>query len=183
MPRTVLMFLLFTILGQSYAQAQVRDLDIPLGTRLRVFAPALGDSSMIGRFAGLQSDSLALVRGPRQAPPLRIPLARIQRLDVSAGRDRASGATVGGLLGIATGVVLGFACLAVCPEDPNGGANMAPAGGLLLGLVVGLPVGAVIGARVAPERWRPLPLPPNGAAAGSATHGSVDPDRPGRGAP
>jgi len=94
--------------------------------------------------------------------------AGAQARDVDSGRGAARGA----LIGFGAFLVGGFACLAVCPEEPGGGANMAPAGGLILGVVLGLPVGALIGASVAPERWQPLPLDASRPADAAGFHGT-----------
>jgi len=151
------MLLLLLLVPFAEASAQLHSLEIPAGARLRVFAPALGERSLVGSFGGFAGDSLTLLREPRAA--IRIETGLIRGLEVGEGRDRMAGAVAGGLIGLAGSVGLGFLCVQLCPTEPGGGANLAPVGGLFLGVLVGLPVGGLIGARVlAPERWRMLPV-------------------------
>jgi hypothetical protein len=160
MRRFSLLLLSIASVPSTAVHAQVREPEIPPGARVRVSAPALSQRAVIGRYEGLNADSLSLMP-VRTGSLMRIPLSQISRLELSDGRNRAGGATVGALLGFGVSVAGGFLCLAVCPTSPGSGANLAPVGGLFLGIFVGLPVGGAIGATVfARERWRPIPAPP-----------------------
>lgn len=146
----------------AVADAQAPEAGIPARGRVRVHAPAVSQSAVTGRYDGLEADSLSLVLPP-MGSRMRIPLSEVTRLEVSDGRNSGRAAAVGALIGFGAGLAGGILCLALCPSEPGSGANLAPAGGLVLGIVVGIPVGAVVGGTVfAPERWRPMPIPAAG---------------------
>ncbi len=153
--------LLFSLVSipSTAAHAQVQEPEIPAGARVRVSVPALSQRAVIGRYDGLDADSLSLMPA-RTGSLMRIPLSLITRLELSDGRKRGRGAAVGALIGFGASVAGGFLCLAVCPTPPGSGSNLAPVGGLFLGIFVGWPVGGVLGGTVfAPERLRPIPVP------------------------
>jgi hypothetical protein len=152
MRKGALLVLLLAIGSWTEARAQVPHPEIPAGSRLRVFAPALGEHGTIGQFAGFESESLSLLQGPSQTT-LQLPLASITRLEVSEGHHRGRWAGMGALIGLGGSVALGVVCLTVCDDGA-----FAVIGFSFFGLVVAAPVGAVVGAVVAPERWRPLAI-------------------------
>ncbi|MFN8715899.1 MAG: hypothetical protein ACK6DP_04815 [Gemmatimonas sp.] len=147
-----------TVMLVTAAPVDAQAVPIPAGARLRVSAPAWSRRAVVGTFDTLGPDTLVLT-ADGAGTRLQIPRAAITRLQRSEGRNRHRGAVRGALIGLGASVVGGFLCLAVCPTDPEDGANLAPVGGLFLGLFVGAPVGGLLGGTVwAPERWRPIPL-------------------------
>jgi hypothetical protein len=147
--RNAALLVLVLLLSGTDVWAQSRPLEIPVGSRVRIFGPALGDSGTVGQLNGYDADSLSLLHG---SPPrsTRLPFASITRMDVSDGRDRGRGMGVGALVGFGGGVVFGVVCQAVCNSGND--ANFAMVGGVLWGLFVGAPIGALVGAAAAPER-------------------------------
>jgi hypothetical protein len=149
------LLVLLLVLGPwTEARAQVQLPEIPVGARIRIFSPALGDQPTIGQFAGFESESLWLLQRPSQTT-LQLPIASITRLEVSDGHHRWRRAGIGALAGLGGSIALAVVCIAVCAP---GEAMFAPIGGVLYGVFVGAPLGAVVGAVFAPERWRPLPI-------------------------
>lgn len=137
------------------AHAQLQQPALSLGARVRVSAPGLSQPSVVGRYDGLEADTVLLV-STRTGPPLQIPSSTVTRLELSGGRDRDRGAAVGALVGFGASVVGVLLYAKVCGSD----AALAPIGAAYSGVVVGLPVGAILGGTVfAPERWRPIPAP------------------------
>jgi hypothetical protein len=133
--------------------------ELPRGARIRVVAPALGERPVVGTHDTATVEWLAY-RPAHADTVARIPWAQLARLEVSAGRNTRRGRVVGALVGFGTMFAGGLLCLAICPTDPEDGANLAPAGGFIYGLIVGAPVGALLGgSRFAPERWRTIPVP------------------------
>ena len=145
------------LLAATAVQAQVPDLT--RGARIRVAAPALGKRPVVAMYDTATVEWLAF--RPAYTDTLaRIPWAQIARLEVSAGRNTRRGRVLGALIGFGATFAGGVLCLAICPTDPDDGANLAPVGGFLYGLIIGAPVGALIGgSRFAPERWRAIPVP------------------------
>lgn len=159
MRRFCLLLLSLASIPSTAAHAQVQQPEIPPGARVRVSAPALSQRAVIGRYDGLNADTVLLMSA-RTDSLMRIPSSLITRLELSDGRNRGRGAAAGALVGLGASVAGGFLCLALCPTRPGSGANLAPVGGLFLGIFVGLPVGGVLGGTVfAPERWRRIPAP------------------------
>lgn len=132
------------------------------GDRLRVWEPSRtpGLDTMlvarIGRLQGLASDTM-LLRRFGSADPLRIPVGRAVRVELSrGGTSRGAGALKGA--GIGGLLLLGLGVLAATQSE----------GGLGVALLAfyGTPVlvggGAVLGAATAPgEKWEPVPWPPS----------------------
>jgi hypothetical protein len=124
-----------------------------MGTRVRVVAPEALPSRFTGRATGIQGDTLLLMK---ENEDLIVPLATVQLLEISRGRDRVRGPTYG--MGIGA-VVIGtlFAatnsnpspCDYVCLTVPQAFA---------LGAVLGIIPGTVVGALIGKERWERIPL-------------------------
>lgn len=138
------------------ALAQVRVLDP--GTRVRVRL-AGAKSDVVANILEARRDTLVLVR-PSAAIESRLPmpLARIQRLEVSAGRHRLTliGALLGGLAG--AGVVGVYnsitqsQCFGNCPEPMS----------FLVGGGVGIAVGGIGFHFIQKDRWVEVSLPAPG---------------------
>jgi hypothetical protein len=105
-----------------------------------------------------QEDSL-LVRLSRNGAVVRVPLAGMRHLEVSAGRR--SNAETGAIVGAVPGVLFGgYVGLTACYESECAGSGIPAAalGAFIVGTLTGL-VGAAIGALIQTERWKPLSLP------------------------
>lgn len=120
------------------------------GTRVRLTAPQAFAGRVVGRLTQADSGSLTLVLRTRDT--LEVPRAAITIAEASAGHNRAGWAALGMLAGAAIGAALGAVCVEVCSTSDND-ANLAVAGGF----IVGIPVGLLVGLVAAPERWRAVP--------------------------
>lgn len=129
------------------------------GDRVRITATSYGLENRTARVANVRSDSLFLHVAP--AETLAVALAGVTRLDVSFGRRRypLQGAGIGSLIGVTSGVLIGYAS----GDDPPGGWFAFTAGekavlaGVGLGLT-GLVVGTVVGLLKTSDRWISVPL-------------------------
>lgn len=143
-------FFLLTVLTTGTLAAQQPAL--AAGARVRVH-PVGDAATLIGTVAYLTPLQLAVLRSPDDTAI--VPVARIARVDVSAGRrsNALRGAKLGSISGATLGALLGLAALAV-EEDSyfDYGAEVVPLsmiGGGLLGGTVGL----LIGAASSSEQW------------------------------
>lgn len=153
----LLPLLLFLLLTATSLTAQGPDL--ANGARVRVHTPTRAARAIIGTVDASDVDRLTL-RPLKADTLLRIPWSQVARLEVSAGPNRRRGRAMGALVGFGASVAAGFLCLAICPTDPDDGANLAPVGGVIYGIVLGVPIGALLGgSRFAPERWQEVPGP------------------------
>lgn len=143
-----------------HAQPTVRP-----GARVRVLTVS-ADTLMYGTVVGLDSASLLLAPTP-DSESLRVPLAGLERLEVSRGRKPSTllGAAVGAVVGAGTG--LGVALLLAEPDDCEFVCGAVQVGSAVIGGTLGLGWGAVIGLQTprGPERWRPVPIPARPAAS------------------
>jgi hypothetical protein len=122
------------------------------GTRIRVTAPSVLPSRTAGSLYALLPDTLVLARpdGDRVA----VANHRIQRIELSLGRDREQGARRMGLLGAMVGAGLGATIGALTAKDLPTGIEASAGLGFLGGGLLGGGIGAAAGARFAPERWQ-----------------------------
>ncbi|MBL0170318.1 MAG: hypothetical protein IPP90_06220 [Gemmatimonadaceae bacterium] len=135
---------------------------LSIGTRVRVWMPDSvlpigmrdGGGIRVGTVSAMDASVLQL-RSDATAP-LRLPLATLTRLEVSAGRSshRTAGAVVGGLLSGAAfvGLACGF-------TDGSCAVNSGNVGGFLayyaIGAIPGVFIGRAIGGHLTgEERWR-----------------------------
>lgn len=131
-------------------RAQVATLDGSLtGARVRILVPAMAPEPFVGRLIAFAGDSVVLGATSRLATA-RLPLAELQRVDASDGRDRVGAALRYGAVGLVAGSVLGVVVLRTEGEN-NPLLGIA---GAFAGAVLGAPIGAATGALLAPERWR-----------------------------
>ena len=122
------------------------------GSRIRVTAPAVSTEPLYGHLVVLDGDSLVMVT-PSPPRSLRIDLATVNEVQVSAGHARLQWAGLGAIAGGLVGVILGG------KAGGGGGSgttndSLGALAGVIAGGIVGIPLGAVVGASVAPERWR-----------------------------
>ena len=128
------------------------------GDRVRVLAAGAGVQGWLsGTVLSRGTDTLLLQVGDTEAQ-VAMPLAAIQRLQVSLGRHghALTGFEVGFLVGAVTAGVAYTACQGfLCPENKNVAAGAAVAA--FAGLLCGVP-GAAIGALIRGEEWENVPL-------------------------
>jgi hypothetical protein len=108
----------------------------------------------------VEADGDALVvRLGRNGAVVRVPLAEMRHLEVSAGLR--SNADTGAIVGAVPGVLFGgYIGLAACYESDCAGSGIPAAalGAFIVGTLSGL-IGAAIGSLIKTERWKPLSLP------------------------
>ena len=128
---------------------------LPAGTRVRVevrqdeeYRITLSRRREIGAIAAWSADSLRVDRGARGT--LAIPLAAIERIDVSRGPSVWGGIGRGAAIGLLGAVVVAFPILDRQPGDETGIRALYLIGGAL---IVGPTVGAAVGAAFPTERW------------------------------
>jgi hypothetical protein len=152
-------------LTASAAAAQTPSLEP--GTRVRVTSDSLG--RVVGVVAPAGRDTIA-VTTPDGGSRVAIPVASVERLDVSRGRTAGAGAARGALIGAAVSGGLGVAATGLvyfyerrhdatrsCYESCYLGTAIV---GVLSGVVLlgSTATGALIGAAVGAEGWRRVPL-------------------------
>ena len=126
------------------------------GARVRVSAPDLHEpGALIGTVVALRGDTLFVRNADEGGAGLPLPLARVERLEVSRGRrSRGTGAALGFLLGAAVGAAYGVAGHpGLAHTDISEGGEIAIYAG-----VAGL-LGAAIGTARGGERWERVSLP------------------------
>lgn len=123
------------------------------GIRVRVTAPAVADTLLVGNVSDFSADTLTLTFGPRRPQLLAVPVPSIERLEVSVGKQDALARLAGAGLGFGGGYLL--AHLVAFSPPSGGGANI----GLGLLPLLGIPVGAILGAYVAPHRYADVARP------------------------
>lgn len=155
-PRSLLPVLAVLIPAHLAAQS-VTPYGVTPGARARIDVPSLAAEPFAGRVVALGGDSLVFAASSGLAT-VRIPLALLQRVDASDGRDRAGAALRYGGIGLVAGSVLGVVALRR-ERETNPLVGIA---GAFAGAVLGAPIGAAIGALLAPERWRTVWTPAAG---------------------
>ncbi len=151
-PRIVsLIFVIFlAVVGELCAQ----DTLVVPGARVRVYSP----DRVTGTIEKLSSDTLVLRLEDRDSQA--IPFASITRLEVSRGQksNTASGALIGGAVGLAAGAIVGGIVGSDWPDIPEPGWLVGAAYLGSIGLVAGAGLGAIIGAVSKSDRWQTVPL-------------------------
>jgi hypothetical protein len=126
------------------------------GQRVRVTAPTISSTHIVGVFAHMAADTLVVETDGRA---WHFPHASLTRVDVHRGRqsNAAKGALYGSLIGAGIGAVaLGSSSLcAETLEVPGGRCALIGAGG---GGVGGLLLGAIVGALIKTDRWQAVPV-------------------------
>jgi hypothetical protein len=152
--RLLALVLIGLVLAASAATAQT----LEIGDRVRVSAPTLSSDAIIGRIARADSFRITVIvtEATRMAPAEErtIDLRTVTLIERSEGYKSKvkTGAVIGGLAGVATGVFLGWAA-AMSESDSRH---------LITGPIVfggmGAVGGAAIGAAFSSERWTALPV-------------------------
>ena len=138
-------FLLLLAVCSSGTHAQVSDpvTTLPLGTRARIFAPALAASHWQGTVLGQRGDTLLLGDGSLTS---QIPIPAIERIEVRRGSDYSRG--------IGYGAVVGATVLSVLylleSQDSYGDVRLSR---VVTTLAWGAGLGGFLGFVVAPARW------------------------------
>ena len=132
-----------------------RDSVVHFGARVRVLAPSVASSWLVGTVVALDADTLFLMPED-QITPLQLHLSSVSRVDVSRGRNsRAVEGAVGGfLVGAISGAFISHAWCSNkydCPVRPVTviGAGLFGVGGAI--------IGAILGAIIPGERWEVVP--------------------------
>ena len=143
----------------SLAPAADGDLPAAIAVGDRVRASEPGGERLTARVVEILPGAL-LVRTTPKAPPRRLDLSRLDRLEVSQGRH--GHATAGAVAGFVPGFLYGALVGAYlgCYESDGGCTPLlgAAVGGAIVGTVTGA-FGALVGWAVRTERWQPLHLP------------------------
>lgn len=156
MRRVMLLGVVFAGLAWSAAAAQAQT-PLQPGQRVRVRSTVAHTPEVAGVFEGVRGDSL-MVRDDDRSVATAVPLATVDRLQVSRGRHShwITGAAIGFAVGAATGVIAGVAGHNDADWLFSSGASA------FLGAVLLAPVGAVtglvVGLMVRTERWQTVPL-------------------------
>jgi hypothetical protein len=157
MRNIILAITVFTLVSPARAVTQ-EFLWLKPGAKVRVTAPTLGLSELIGRLQVLNGDTLVVQvearrQGRLQVEVLQVPMPAIAKLDVTTGRrghwleGAGIGFVAGALIGLASG-----------DDRPNqwfgySAGEKALGGGLGFGLI-----GAGVGALVKSDKWAEVPL-------------------------
>lgn len=152
--------LVAVLLGLTPALSAQRAESIAPGTRVRITLrttqPGPSPVIVIGPLVALR-DSAISVRGDSALSDVIVPLAQVERLEVSY-RNRGASARNGGLIGLLIGGVVGYAAGSDCSAesficfDHTDTAMMGASAGAGLGLIVGYLAGGQ-------ERWRETTMP------------------------
>lgn len=138
--------------------AQEKDF-IGVGARIRVTAPAISTSKIVGTLIALNADTLFLqAEKSAFSTPLTIPPALIARVEVNRGKgSRGMSALKGSVIGFGGAFVPTFLVLAVNATtlDMGGGDVLLYS---LIGGAGGLVLGGIIGSQLPGERWENIPV-------------------------
>lgn len=129
------------------------DLSLTPGMRVRILAPDISPSRVIGTIRTVNRESVT-IDAPGRAEPVSVLREKIARLDVSQGsRSRGVDAAIGAGIGAGVGLAVGAA--AGSKQKGQIVSGDAVAGACVL---FGALIGTVIGAAIPPgERWNEMP--------------------------
>lgn len=128
------------------------------GDRIRITSAPKTLDNQIARLLSVRNDTLLLQVVPPET--LAVALAAVTRLEVSTarGRNTGQGAAIGGLIGLASGVLMG----AASGDDPPGFFSFTAGDkALILGVglaIPGLVIGALVGSQTISDRWTSVPV-------------------------
>ena len=149
------------MLSLAPASAPAAAEDVPLqqsltpGMRVRILAPALSPSKVIGTIEQVSDDSVTL-GVPGRNEPVSILREKIARLDLSEGpRSRGVDATIGGVIGA------GIAAAACAAWNRSGQGHFVSTGAVAgVCALFGSGIGAIIGVAIPPgEHWKEISAP------------------------
>lgn len=143
----------------AFAPAAARaQADVEPGARVRVLT-STADTMLYGTVVTLDSASLLLAPRP-DVESVRVPLAGVERLEVSRGGKPSTlqGAAVGAVVGAGAGLGIG---LLATQDDCDFVCGAVQVGSSVIGGVLGLVFGALTGSEIphGPERWQPVRVP------------------------
>lgn len=116
------------------------------GARVRVTAPRIVPEPVVGTYLSAAGDSVRLLAAGGGVR-LAVPIAAVERFEVSDGRARGKWAKRGALVG------LGLGLAAASAGDSDEWSNLGF-------LILAVPSGALAGALIAPEQWHHASLAP-----------------------
>jgi hypothetical protein len=128
------------------------DLSLTPGTRIRVLAPDISPSKIVGTVKRVDDQSVT-IDVPGRSEPVSVLRGQIARLDVSEGPrsrgvDAAIGAGIGAGIGAASGAL----------ASPGKGHYISTGDVASMCAVLGAGLGALIGAAIPPgEHWNEMP--------------------------
>lgn len=137
--------------GISHLGAQQNLGEIGIGTRVRVEAPQDAARKIVGRIVSLDSQSIIVLT--RDMTEVVVPLAGLEEIEWSQGRDLQAGLLGGAMVGAGVGA-LALVVAGEMQSSPEG--DFGPVGTLFeaaAGAVLGGLVGGMVGLAFAPERW------------------------------
>ncbi len=152
----VLLILLLAGAARSAAVAQAGG-PLQPGQRMRVRSTVAHTAELVGVFEGVRADTL-MVRDDDRSVATAVPLATVDRLQVSRGRHShwMTGAAIGFAVGAVTGVIVGVA--GHNDTDWLIGSGASAFLGAVLLAPIGAGTGPVVGLLVRTERWQTVPL-------------------------
>ncbi len=152
------------VLSPDQASAQAPGTpEISVGDRVRITAPGVSPTPLIGHVRSLESGLLFVAAGPAEEA-IRVPVAAMEGVELSLGMAPrvGDGAKFGGLAG---GLGLGLAMVAEeagCNPREVFNFCYGPGEAFLAGFVVGglggVFVGSIIGSFIQTERWQRIPF-------------------------
>lgn len=154
MQRVAAVFLILLLLAPAALTAQSGFSSPLLRPDARVRVRLLPEPAgwTVGRVQSVAADTLTL----REAAVTAVPLATIDRLEVSRGRARMRW-TLGGMgVGMIAGIIYSRATLDDDPADIGGVQNTADG---VANTILAMLMGGVAGYFIAPERWTHVALP------------------------
>ena len=173
------------VLSPSGGLVAQQDTPVAPGTRVRVFAPRVDVEPLPGTVVALGADTLVLdVDGWHREvwqPRVSIPLALLERIEVSQGKKGKSkainGAVIGFILGAPIGGLLAYVSCMIGLHVGENCIGETVTGVLLIG-GLGAGIGVAIGSGIKAELWEAVPLDEirvglSGAADGLAVTASI----------
>ncbi len=165
-------------MGPIQLAAQQRG-TIAAGTKVRVSAPSITPSPLVGTVSSVTADSMRLLIEGNEGETA-LPLAALQRLEV-ARLKRGSNASVavGTVVGLGVGI---FEAIKISSEECDdegwfGGLcdlqDFAVVGLPLTGAALGAAAGYLVGLLFKTERWQDAPIPRPDFALGVGSHGNI----------
>ncbi len=132
------------------------DLSLTPGMRVRILAPDISPSRVIGTIRAVNRESVT-IDAPGHAEPVSVLREKIARLDISEGsRSRGVDAAIGTGIGAGVGAIVG--AVSGSNQKNNQVVHISTAADAGIVALFGALIGAVIGAVVPPgERWDEMP--------------------------